>query len=233
MDASGRILLIDDDTELAEMMALYFSAKGISLDSVASGTVGLEEALTEKYALVILDVMLPGMDGFAVLRQLRLRLDAPVIMLTARASEEDRINGLDSGADDYLVKPFWPNELLARVRAVLRRVGQRKESLPTELRLGPLEIVPFGRGVRCDGAAVKLTSTEFEILEYLARSAGRIVSRKELMSVLHQCELAPYDRALDVHISHLRKKLGKHGAMIRTVRATGYLLELPAEAARV
>jgi two-component system response regulator CpxR len=217
-----RLLLIDDDTELAELMAQFFLKRGFHLRCIHTGGQGLEEALSGNHDLILLDVMLPGMDGFSLLRQLRKRGRTPVIMLTARASEPDRIAGLDAGADDYLTKPFGPEELLARVRAVLRRAGWPTEAPSEVVHCGPLVLTPGSRRVVCAGQEVSLTETEYNILEQLARAAGRIVSRRELMVVLHQMEAAPYDRSLDVHVSHLRKKLGPIGGKIQTIRGEGY-----------
>jgi two-component system response regulator CpxR len=216
------LLLVDDDAELGDMMRDYLTPHGFALSAVTSGPAGLEAALAFSPALVILDVMLPGLDGFAVLRQLRKRSATPVIMLTARAMEGDRIRGLDAGADDYLTKPFGPGELLARVRAVLRRGGYVAQALAEVLTAGPIRLAPADRAAWHGGEAVPLTGTEYDILEHLVRAGGRVVSRRELMAVLHQCEFAPYDRSLDVHVSHLRKKLGAAGAAIRTVRGEGY-----------
>lgn len=223
MADTTRVLLIDDDAELGELMAEFFAARGLALTVVTHGGRGLEAALAGGHDLVILDVMLPGLDGFALLRQLRKRGTVPVIMLTARAAEPDRVAGLDAGADDYLTKPFGPDELLARVRAVLRRLGRSPGGPDEVVRAGPVRLVPAGRSAAADGEPLALTDTEYDILEHLCRSAGRVVTRRELTAVLHQCEFAPYDRALDVHVSHLRKKLGPHGSAIRTVRGEGYL----------
>jgi two-component system response regulator CpxR len=186
-------------------------------------------ALAGGFDIILLDVMMPGLDGFDVLKQLRRRSTSPVILLTARSSKDDRINGLESGADDYLSKPFDPEELLARIRAVLRRLDRAKSAAPTTLRLHNVQLTLGTREVTRDDVRLNITSTEFDILEHLMRSAGRVVTRTELMTVLHQCEAMPYDRSLDVHISHLRKKLGPRGELIRTVRGAGYLFCSDAE----
>jgi two-component system, OmpR family, response regulator CpxR len=220
---SVRLLLIDDDTELGDLMRQFFAARGFDLTAETSGPRGLEAALGGGFTLVILDVMLPGLDGYGLLRQLRKRAAVPVIMLTARAAEADRVAGLDAGADDYLTKPFGPDELLARVRAVLRRAGQSHATADEALTVGPVRLAPAGRSAWCREVPLPLTDTEYDILEHLVRSAGRVVTRRELMTVLHQCDFAPYDRALDVHISHLRKKLGADAVAVRTVRGEGYL----------
>ncbi|HEV3263004.1 MAG TPA: response regulator transcription factor [Gemmataceae bacterium] len=216
------LLLIDDDVELGDMMKQYFASHGFRVSPITRGSAGLEKALAGDFALVILDVMLPGMDGFNVLRQLRKRSATPVIMLTGRVTENDRITGLDAGADDYLTKPFGPAELLARVRAVLRRAG-RNVPAPTETySVGRLRLAPADRTVWVDNKEVILTESEFAVLDYLVRAVGRVVTRQELMTVLYQCDYTPYDRSLDVHVSHLRKKLSEHGTAIRTIRGEGY-----------
>jgi two-component system response regulator CpxR len=167
--------------------------------------------------------MLPALDGFEVLRQLRKRRTTPVIMLTARTAQPDRITGLNAGADDYLPKPFGPEELLARIRAVLRRAGHTDASEAQTVEVGGLLLNPQTRQVSYGGRALEVTSIEFDILELLVRSLGRTVTRDELTMVLHQRAATPYERSLDVHISHLRKKLeGAGGCAIRTVRGAGY-----------
>jgi two-component system response regulator CpxR len=174
---------------------------------------------------VILDVMLPVLDGFEVLRQLRKRSSVPVIMLTARTYEHDRIAGLDSGADDYLPKPFSPDELLARVRAVLRRYTSANLAQPGVLRAGPLELNVITRVVRRSGEVVDLTEREYQILELLMRAPGRVVTRDEIAAALHQRASSPFERSLDVHVSHLRKKVEQNGpALIRTSRGSGYVI---------
>jgi len=167
---------------------------------------------------------LPVLDGFAVLRQLRRQSNVPVIMLTARASEQDRVGGLGEGADDYLVKPFAAAELLARIRAVLRRTLQRPDLAPSVVQVGDLRLDAPNRAVAFRGVPIELTPTEFTILDVLLRSAGRIVSRDELTGVLYQRQTTPYERSLDVHVSHLRRKLeGVGWNAIRTVRGQGYI----------
>jgi len=198
-------------------MAEYFREQEFDLVVANDGTSGLNRALEGSFDLVLLDVMMPGMEGFEVLRQLRRRSAVPVIMLTARTEHGDRIEGLNAGADDYLAKPFSPDELLARIQAVLRRVG-RGAALKSEV----LEANGV-RQVTCEGAAVDVTSIEFDILELLVRSAGRVVSRDDLTRFLYNRQANPMERALDVHMSHLRKKLEQGRTLIRTVRGVGYL----------
>lgn len=217
------LLLIDDDAELCGMMREFFAEAGHKLETVYNGREGLANALRGGYDLVILDVMLPGIDGFAVLDQLRRKKDLPVIMLTARVQQQDRIHGLNSGADDYLPKPFDPDELLARIRAVLRRTESTAHQVDAALTCGNIRINAVTREVWSVDAPVELTAMEFDLLELLMRSAGRVVSRDEITAVLFEREASPYDRFLDVHISHLRKKLEGGRGMIRTIRGVGYV----------
>lgn len=222
--ASDRILLIDDDADLCALMADFFKENGLAVEFANDGRAGLSRALGEPFDLIILDVMLPFMNGFQVLEQIRKRSTVPIIMLTARIEERDRVAGLNAGADDYLPKPFGPEELLARIRAVLRRSGQQQVKV-APLECGSIHLNPQTREVSRDGERLELTSIEFEILEHLMRSAGRVVSRDEFTTLLYQRQATPYERALDVHISHLRKKL-ETGArpMIHTIRGVGYLM---------
>jgi two-component system response regulator CpxR len=216
------ILLVDDDVELCELMREFFEQHGMRLEAVHDGRRGLAQALHGGHDLILLDVMMPGLDGIELLRQVRRRSPIPVIVLTARTAQADRVLGLDAGADDYLPKPFGPEELLARVRAVLRRVDASWRVRAEVLELGPIRLVPATREAWCDERELGLTSIEFDILELLVRSAGRAVSRAEVMTILHQRRITPFDRSLDVHVSHIRKKLGRRKAFIRTVRGVGY-----------
>ncbi len=218
------ILIIDDDVDLCELMTDFFAEHGITLLAEHDGGRGLARALEGSFSLIILDGMLPVLDGFEVLRQLRRRAAVPVIMLTARTEQQDRIAGLNAGADDYLPKPFGPDELLARIRAVLRRAGQSPSVKPGAVTVGELRVNPSSREVWIRDRAVEMTSTEFDILDFLVRSTGRIISRDELSAVLYQRPATPFERALDVHVSHLRKKIEKAGVLIRTVRGVGYML---------
>lgn len=218
------LLLVDDDAELCGMMREFFTQAGHRLDVAYSGREGLASALRGGYDLAILDVMLPGIDGFAVLEQLRRKKDLPVIMLTARVQQQDRIQGLNAGADDYLPKPFDPDELLARIRAVLRRSEGTARSSENLINIGNVRLNSATREVWCCGnAPVDLTAMEFNLLELLMRSAGNVVSRDEISAVLFEREASPYDRFLDVHISHLRKKLKGGRTLIRTIRGIGYV----------
>ena len=217
------LLLIDDDAELCCMMKEYFVQMGHQLDCAYNGRDGLARALENAYDLIVLDVMLPIMNGFIVLQQLRRRKEVPVIMLTARVDRSDRIEGLNSGADDYLPKPFDADELMARIRAVLRRTGRLGCAAGAIQKFGDVQVNLQAREVWAGGHFVDLTALEFDILALLVRSAGRIVTRDEITASLLQREASPYDRALDVHISHLRRKLEPGGTLIRTVRGVGYV----------
>ena len=223
-DRVRAILMVDDDEGLCELVREFLGREGYDVTSVHDGASGLGAALEGRFALVILDVMLPVLDGFAALRQLRRQSNVPVIMLTARASEQDRVGGLGEGADDYLVKPFAAAELLARIRAVLRRTLQQPELAPSLVQVGELRVDALNRAVSFRDVPIELTPMEFTILEVLMRSVGRIVSRDELSGVLYQRQTTPYERSLDVHVSHLRRKLeGVGWTAIRTVRGQGYV----------
>lgn len=218
------ILIIDDDTELCALMKDFLTSNGLEIEAVHDGRLGLARALESNFDLVILDVMLPLLNGFELLRIMRRRSAVPVIMLTARTSEQDRVLGLNTGADDYLPKPFGADELLARVRAVLRRTKRVDVIGAERISAGGVELNPQTREAFFQGEPVDLTSIQFDILEFLVRSAGRTVSRDELATVLYQRPSTPYERSLDVHISHLRRKLNDtRGALINTIRGVGYL----------
>src|SRR5579872_4137086 len=218
-----RILVIEDDADLALLMRDYFAQYEFALEAVSDGRTGLARALEGEYDVILLDVMLPVLNGFEVLRQLRKQRSTPVIMLTARTEQPDRITGLNAGADDYLPKPFGPEELLARIRAVLRRAGHVDAGPAPVLTLGGLSVDAQTGSARYGERALDLTAIEFDILDLLMRSAGRTVTRDELSAALHQRRATPYERSLDVHISHLRKKLeGTAVCSIRTVRGAGY-----------
>ena len=221
-EQSRSILLIDDDAALCTLMAEFFAEHDFRIDAVHDGASGLACAIQGKHDLVLLDVMLPVVDGFQVLQRLRQRAAIPVIMLTARGAQQDRIAGLDAGADDYIAKPFAPHELLARVRAVLRRMGATRAA--GQVMVGDIELNTRTREVRRANVPVTVTSFEFDILDILMRSAGHVVSRDELATVLYNREATPFERSIDVHISHLRRKLEiGNRTLIRTVRGVGYL----------
>jgi len=218
------LLLVDDDVELCAMMKEVFVAAGHCLDTVHNGREGLVSALHGSYDLLILDVMLPEIDGFAVLQQLRRKKSLPVIMLTARVHRDDRILGLNIGADDYLPKPFDPDELMARIQAVLRRTSIAKQQAESSLTAGKIRIDLTSREVWSAGTPVELTSMEFDLLELLMHSQGSVVSREEITARLFEREATPYDRFLDVHVSHLRTKLRGGRGLIRAIRGVGYVL---------
>lgn len=216
-----RILVIDDDVELAGLLDAFLQREGFQAEFVHEGRSGLDRALNGRFDLIVLDVMLPGLDGFEILRRLRQQSRVPVIMLTARGEDVDRIVGLESGADDYVPKPFNPRELAARIRAIQRRVVPPETS--QRLEVNGVVLDTGSREVYCDGKLVDFTTVEFDILEQLMRSAGRVVSRDALMEALYNRKATPYDRSMDMHISHLRKKLERGGTeRIKTIRGVGY-----------
>ena len=230
-DPARSILLIEDDTDLCALMRDYFAQHEFQVEAVNDGRIGLARALDGAFDLIILDGMLPTLDGFEVLRQLRKRSATPVIMLTARTARPDRLTGLNSGADDYLPKPFDPEELLARMRAVLRRSGGA--AAPQLVEVGEVRLNPQTREAWFAAERLDVTMIEFDILDVLVRSAGRVVSRDELTAALYQRKATPYERSLDVHISHLRKKLERENRNpIQTVRGVGYQFVWDAEAQR-
>ncbi|TAL17871.1 response regulator transcription factor [bacterium] len=227
------ILVIDDDVELCELLVTYLGQEGFRVDTANDAMKGVELALSGGYSLVVLDVMLPVMSGLDVLRRIREKSKVPVLMLTARGEEVDRIVGLELGADDYLPKPFNPRELVARIRAVQRRAGNSftagQSAAERLLVVGDVELDPGARVARRGGVPVNLTSLEFSLLEFLLRRSGQIVSRDELALAVLDRTLSPYDRSIDVHMSSLRRKLGHRTGeteRIRTIRGVGYLYAL-------
>ncbi len=226
-----RILVIDDDAELCELVSEYVRAEGFEVDAVHDGEAGLKVALAGDYAMVLLDVMLPGINGFEILRRLRAHSQIPVLMLTARGDDVDRIVGLEMGADDYLPKPFNPRELVARIRAILRRADERMTSRGLAVEVGDVHLNVGARTAQRGGDEVHLTAVEFEVLEELMRAAGKVVSREHLTLEVLDREYSALDRSIDMHVSNLRKKLGpRHGGTerIKTVRGVGYIYTLPA-----
>jgi two-component system phosphate regulon response regulator OmpR len=224
---SDTILIIDDDVRLADMLSDYLSEGGFRVEARHSGAAGIEAMTGDGgYSAVILDIMLPDIDGLEVCRRLRLQSNVPILMLTARGEDTDRIVGLELGADDYLPKPFNPRELLARLKAILRRRGEPARDASDRLRFGRLEIDAGSRSVRIDGDAKVLTSYQFDLLLVLARHAGRILSRERLMDLARGEELEAFDRSIDVHMSRLRAVLEDVPARPRriiTVRGAGYV----------
>lgn len=222
-----RILIIDDDEELCELVSEYLTVEGFTVESVNDGESGLARALEGEYDMVILDVMLPKMNGFDVLRNLRQQSKLPVIMLTARGDDMERIVGLEIGADDYLAKPFNPRELAARLRAILRRSAVPESSTGNDvLDVDGVRLSPASRSAMLDGAELSLTSVEFGLLHELLKEAGKVVKKEDLSETVLERKLSPYDRSLDMHISNLRKKLGARsdgGDRIKTIRSVGYI----------
>ncbi len=219
------VLIIDDDRKLATMLAEYLLPRGITAATAPDGTRGLAMAAGGTYDAVVLDVMLPDLDGFEVCRRLRAASDVPVLMLTARGDPEDRVVGLELGADDYLPKPFDPRELLARLHAIMRRRSSGPARPSPVLRFGALEIDPDARQVRRDGAACPLTAYQFDILLLLARNPGRVLSRDSIRDRLRGDPAEAFDRSIDVHISRIRAVLEedpRRPRRIRTVRGVGY-----------
>jgi DNA-binding response OmpR family regulator len=224
-----QILIIDDDAALCELVTEYLEPLGFQIESVHRGDSGAERALAGEHSMVVLDVMLPGLNGFEVLRRIRAESKVPVLMLTARGDDVDRIVGLEIGADDYLPKPFNPRELVARIRAILRRAKPDEPAGRTRTKLltvGDVELDMGTRTVYRGGDAVELTAVEFDLLEKLLRSAGHIITREELSKDVLGRSVSPFDRSIDMHISNLRKKLGHQFGnieRIKTVRGVGYI----------
>jgi two-component system, OmpR family, response regulator len=231
-DSPVLALLIEDDLRLAALTGEYLEGHGVAVVHVADGRRGLSEALAGRFDVVLLDLMLPGKDGLEVCRELRARSDVPVIVLTARGEEADRVMGLELGADDYLAKPFSPRELLARIRAVVRRAKGKAGPARDVVKVGGLVVDPAARSVSLDGREVPLTGYEFALLHALARRAGRVLAREQLMELAKGSADDAFDRSIDVHVSRLRQKLGddpRHPRLIKTVRGAGYLLAGDAE----
>lgn len=221
----ARLLLVDDDRKFAGLLADYLRGDGLLVELAHDGAEGLRRALAERWDLVMLDVMMPGLDGFAALRRLREVSAVPVLMLTARGGEEDRISGLDSGADDYLPKTVSARELLARVRALLRRSALNAPAPPQSLQVGTLRLEAGARRV-CDGdTELTLTPVEFDLLLTLALRQGQVCTREQLLAEVRDRSFEAHDRSIDVHIASLRRKLGDDPPRrIRTVRGAGYQL---------
>jgi two-component system, OmpR family, response regulator len=220
-------LLVEDDARLASLTREYLEGHGVVVTLASDGRTGLGEALARRHDVVLLDLMLPEKSGLDVCRELRARSDVPIIVLTARGEEADRVLGLELGADDYLAKPYSPRELLARIRAVVRRArGQAGPSLEV-VKVGSLVVDPGARRATYDGRELALTGYEFALLEALAKRAGRVLSREQLMEMAKGSAEESFDRSIDVHVSRLRHKLGddpKRPRLLKTVRGAGYLL---------
>jgi DNA-binding response OmpR family regulator len=228
-----RVLVIDDDRKLCRLVRDYLEPLGYAVSAAHTGPDGVMAALADAWHAVILDVMLPGCDGFEVLKQIRAKSRVPVLMLTARGEETDRIAGLDGGADDYLPKTFSTRELLARLRAVTRRAPPEEAGPLAEISAGDVSVNPATRTATRAGEALVLTPVEFDLLHTLVRAAGRVKTRDELMAEIRERAYEVFDRSIDVHIAALRKKLGdtvQSPRYIRTVRAAGYMFLGPGAA---
>ena len=224
-----QLLVIDDDAELCQLVTRFLSREGFAIQWALNGAAGIAQALDGEHALILLDVMMPGTDGFEVLRRIREHSRTPVLMLTARGDTRDRVRGLEMGADDYLPKPFDPAELVARIRAILRRAAPQTAAALT---VGDLELDGGNRTVRRAGAPVELTTVEFDLLATLLREAGSTVSREDLVRNILGRDFSPFDRSIDTHVCNLRRKLGPledGGERIKGVRGAGYLYALPAK----
>jgi two-component system response regulator CpxR len=230
-----KVLLVDDDRKLCRLVQEYLLPMGYAVDAVHTGNEGLAKALTGEYHVMILDVMMPGMDGFEVLKSLRKESDMPVLMLTARGDETDRIVGLEVGADDYLPKTFSTRELLARLRAVTRRYYRPGKTSVAEnsdetIVAGNLTINPESRDVHLDGKLVSLTPLEYDLLVSLVKAAGRVLTRDQLLDAVAGRSYDVFDRSIDVHISSLRRKLNddpRDPKFIKTIRSAGYMFRIP------
>lgn len=221
-----RVLIIDDDQRLSAMLADYLAGAGFEVRAAGDGASGLGDLAAQGADAVILDIMLPDLDGFEICRRIRAVSDVPILMLTAKGDETDRIVGLELGADDYLPKPFSPRELQARLKAVLRRGRRRDEPAADILRFGRLEIDRGSRAVRLDGVEQPLTSHQFDLLVALAENAGRVLTRDQLMDLVRGEELAAFDRSIDVHVSRIRSAIEtdpKSPKRLITVRGAGYV----------
>jgi two-component system response regulator CpxR len=220
-----RLLLIDDDAELCGLITRFMAGEGFAVDSASNGGHGVPRALSGEYRIVLLDVMMPDMNGFDVLRRIRAESRIPVLMLTAKGDTLDRVLGLEMGADDYLPKPFDPPELAARVRAILRRASRQPEC-PAPMVVADVELDTSTRTVRRQGKLIDLTTVEFDLLAALVRTAGSTVSREDLSRRVLGREFSPFDRSIDTHVCNLRKKIGllEDGTeRIKGVRGEGYL----------
>lgn len=227
-ESAIRALLIEDNVRLGELTARYLESHGVAVTLVTDGPRGLSAALGSAYDVILLDLMLPGRDGISICQELRARCGVPIIMVTARGEEADRVLGLELGADDYVTKPFSARELLARIRAQVRRSrGHAGPTTPSLVRVGGLMLDPARLEATIDGRTLQLTAYEFSILRVLAERAGRVLSREQLLDLAKGSAEESFDRSIDVHISRLRQKLGddpKHPRMLKTIRGAGYML---------
>jgi DNA-binding response OmpR family regulator len=221
------VLYVEDDERLARLTASYLQSHGVNVAVVANGLDAVQEALRVRPDVVLLDIMLPGIDGLEVCRRLRARLDTPIIIVTAHGDEPDRVVGLEGGADDYIVKPFSSRELLARIRAQARRARGRVGPSTQSIAVGDLRVEPQAMQVTLAGRALGLTTYEFALLRALAERAGQVLTREQLIDMVKGSAEEAFDRSIDVHISHLRQKLGddpRNPRLLKTVRGVGYML---------
>jgi two-component system response regulator CpxR len=229
------ILVIDDDVEMCSMLAEYLQSEGLQVETVHNGEHGLQRALSGEHSLILLDIMLPKINGIEVLRRLRTESNARVLLLTARGEEVDRIIGLEVGADDYVPKPFSAPELLARIRAILRRpetAPAANSRVSSRVVLGDVEMDKGTRSVRRAGSDVELTALEFNLLELLLRMAGQVVTRERVATAILGRQFSPFDRSIDVHVSKLRRKLGPQASgqeRIKSIRSVGYIYTAQAQ----
>jgi len=224
----NRILIVDDDAELCALVARFLGSEGFAVDRAADGREGITRALAGSYALIMLDVMMPDLSGFDVLRRIRACSRTPILMLTARGDTHDRVLGLELGADDYLPKPYDPSELVARIRAILRRAESSPpgSAASAPLAVDDIQLTSSTRVVTCEGKPVDVTAVEFDLLEALMKVAGTIVRREDLVRTVLGREFSPYDRSIDTHVCNLRRKIGrlKDGTdRIKGIRGTGYV----------
>ncbi|MGE0869270.1 MAG: response regulator transcription factor [Kofleriaceae bacterium] len=222
-----KVLLVEDDQRLAQLTARYLESHGVLVTISRDGNEGQAEALRRQYDCIVLDLMLPGKDGVEITRELRGRTDVPIVMVTARGEEADRVLGLEVGADDYVTKPFSPRELLARIRATVRRVRGQAGPAQQSIQVGGLVLDPQRMTVTLDGKSIDVTAYEFAILRALAQRPGRVLSREQLLDLAKGSADLSFDRSIDVHVSRLRAKLGddsRSPKILKTVRGIGYLL---------
>jgi two-component system response regulator CpxR len=223
-----KLLIIDDDKELTHLLSEYLALEGYQLHCCHDGLSGLEEARKASYALILLDVMMPGLTGFEVLKALGGKHTTPILMLTAKGDDADRVLGLELGADDYLAKPFKHRELIARIKAILRRIEitiYHQKKHPTQLDINNVKLNDATREVHCHSNLVELTGTEYQTLELLMKSASQIVSKAEISKQVLNRTLSPFDRSIDMHISNIRRKLLSFSSSdkLKTVRGAGYI----------
>jgi len=217
-----RLLLVEDDEEICLLLEEYLADQGYSVKSVHNGLAAIRKLERERWSVVLLDIMMPGLSGLEVLERLRRTDETPVILLTALGEESDRVTGLDRGADDYVVKPFSPRELLARIESLLRRSGQRRSVRPNRIECRPLSLDCDRHELTLEGRKIDLTEQEFDTLLMLVRNLGRVVSRDDMTRVLLGRNPRPFDRAIDLRMSRLRQKIDPYGDCIRSVRGIGY-----------